>query len=429
MIGQNSSVLANFTALQNDPTTSWVSEPDTRGTAGVLYSCVFTIYLCVWSAIHPNIPSVFSFRKRKFLSLLEALFAPELILYLAFEQRVSAKALQKRLNECALLHKREPNFSLKYAFYVVMGAFHISFDCGFMPFAKAEDDNGSSKEDDEEKTKNRWKITPKGVIHLAEQGIFLEFSDEDIEDKSKSDAFAKVLVCIQVVWTFISITSRAIVGYPISLLELHTIVHVTSAVGMYIIWFNKPVGVRVPTQVTSEEIDQEFRRFCTVAKRLEEPDIAFLDLLKPVRGIEFHKFRVYRHFVGSQREVRKKIFFGMFVSLCFSGIHLMAWNFMFPSFAERVVWRISAFGSLLFPWFLSLSVLSCPKLSDIFRSFPRISKAMDDFYRFAAAVYLMAGYVCWPFRLYIVIESFISLRNAPSGIYVSVPWSEYFPHF
>jgi hypothetical protein len=34
----------------------WIAEPSGRGTAGLLYNCLVTIFLCVWSAQHIPIP-------------------------------------------------------------------------------------------------------------------------------------------------------------------------------------------------------------------------------------------------------------------------------------------------------------------------------------------------------------------------------------
>lgn len=35
---------------------SWEAQPNTRGTFGILYSCILTIVLCVWKVVHLNIP-------------------------------------------------------------------------------------------------------------------------------------------------------------------------------------------------------------------------------------------------------------------------------------------------------------------------------------------------------------------------------------
>jgi hypothetical protein len=38
-------------------TVSWVSDGDnTRSTISLLYNCLFTIFLCTWTAMHLNVP-------------------------------------------------------------------------------------------------------------------------------------------------------------------------------------------------------------------------------------------------------------------------------------------------------------------------------------------------------------------------------------
>ena len=34
----------------------WVAEPDYRGTFSILSTCIVTLVLCVWTAIHLNVP-------------------------------------------------------------------------------------------------------------------------------------------------------------------------------------------------------------------------------------------------------------------------------------------------------------------------------------------------------------------------------------
>lgn len=37
---------------------SWAPNPDGRGTIDLLWSCFATVFLCTWSAIHPNLPAL-----------------------------------------------------------------------------------------------------------------------------------------------------------------------------------------------------------------------------------------------------------------------------------------------------------------------------------------------------------------------------------
>lgn len=116
-----------------------------------------------------------------------------------------------------------PIFDLRYGFYVIMGGFTV----------------------DVEKLHNRLSrvtITPEGVIALAKQGFFLDVSPETVSDKSKADVITKALICIQVLWMVIQCIARKAAGYPLALLEIHTMVHVVCALTLYSLWWE----VRLP---------------------------------------------------------------------------------------------------------------------------------------------------------------------------------------
>ena len=93
-------------------------------------------------------------------------------------------------------------------------------------------------------------LTRAGLGLLAERGHFFEVSDDDIRDKSKADIFAKCLVIVQVTWIAVQTISRKVAGYPLSPVEIHTLVHAACALVMYILWFHKPLDVQAPTVVS-----------------------------------------------------------------------------------------------------------------------------------------------------------------------------------
>ncbi|KAF8537306.1 hypothetical protein BDD12DRAFT_645032, partial [Trichophaea hybrida] len=82
----------NDTALRKSFAPSWVPEPQYRGTWGILYSCLLTLLLCVYNAIHLNVPSqdegLFSYRyyRRMAKWAFIALIAPEVVLVCAYFQ-------------------------------------------------------------------------------------------------------------------------------------------------------------------------------------------------------------------------------------------------------------------------------------------------------------------------------------------------------
>jgi hypothetical protein len=60
---------------------TWKAEPGTRGTFSILSTCLLTLILCVWTAVHLNIPEygkAASQIRRKLGWLLISLLAPEL---------------------------------------------------------------------------------------------------------------------------------------------------------------------------------------------------------------------------------------------------------------------------------------------------------------------------------------------------------------
>ena len=92
----------NLTALQAEIAPAWVSEPNGRGTWSLLYSCTFTLTLCVYTAVHLNIPrskdSRWVIYGRQVKRTLIAIIAPEVVLYTALHQFTKAVKLWRTLN-------------------------------------------------------------------------------------------------------------------------------------------------------------------------------------------------------------------------------------------------------------------------------------------------------------------------------------------
>jgi hypothetical protein len=64
-------------------TSAWRSEPRDRGTFSILSTCLITLCLCVWTAVHLNVPeherlSLQWLRKVGWLAM--GVFAPEMVL-------------------------------------------------------------------------------------------------------------------------------------------------------------------------------------------------------------------------------------------------------------------------------------------------------------------------------------------------------------
>jgi hypothetical protein len=94
----------NKTVLRTEIAPAWVKEPDERGTWNIIYSCLLTLGLCVYTAIHLNVPTPGEPPRKQFLRrvkwALVAVFAPELGVFCAWQQWSWAKKVAHDLNKC-----------------------------------------------------------------------------------------------------------------------------------------------------------------------------------------------------------------------------------------------------------------------------------------------------------------------------------------
>jgi hypothetical protein len=115
--------------------------------------------------------------------------------------------------------KSVPLRPMKYGFFAVMGGFEVSI--------------GEIRR----RLRKYVRLSPKGVLQLAKLGYPLHVLEAHIDDKGKANLIQKSLVMLQVTWMAIQCITRRAYGLPLTLLEIHTMVHVVCALTMYIFWF------------------------------------------------------------------------------------------------------------------------------------------------------------------------------------------------
>jgi hypothetical protein len=122
----------NLTILDSEVSPAWVPSPPGRCTWDILHGCVLTLVLCVWTSIHTNIPASKEplrdtlFRKARWVIV--ALLAPEVVVFTAFQQWLTAKALLGELRRLwaenssknELVCRRNP-VSMKRTLFLTMG--------------------------------------------------------------------------------------------------------------------------------------------------------------------------------------------------------------------------------------------------------------------------------------------------------------------
>lgn len=89
------------TSATPDAEVSWYSAPNFRGTWDLIVSCVLTLVICVWSALHLNVPAETSRLRdrniRRLRWILLGIFAPEVVVSTAFAQFLTARWLRNEI--------------------------------------------------------------------------------------------------------------------------------------------------------------------------------------------------------------------------------------------------------------------------------------------------------------------------------------------
>ncbi|KAL9033990.1 MAG: hypothetical protein Q9180_005652 [Flavoplaca navasiana] len=99
-----------------------------------------------------------------------------------------------------------------------------------------------------------WFITLDGLIHLLHKDQMPSLTEEEIKSKSKANGIAKAFVCAQALWFLTTCVTRLAQRIPISLLELNTFGHAICALFIYLLWWEKPFEVDIPTEVHSQAL-------------------------------------------------------------------------------------------------------------------------------------------------------------------------------
>jgi hypothetical protein len=236
----------------------YVSEPNVRGTTSLVLYCLLTLVLCVWSALHLNVPQEDASRLQHLFCnirwIITGVYAPELVVFTAWRQWASARLLgqlvtklseefrtkhpttppapptpaarqqstltQRTLYNSASFAVQRHEWTKAHDFFASTGGFAFEIPNG-------RGSVGGKAEPFLPKTcPTRLTLTARGVAFLAKCNHLPDVPERDILDKSKANDMAKALVVIQASWMLLQTLGRLVVGLPVTLLEVNTIAHV-----------------------------------------------------------------------------------------------------------------------------------------------------------------------------------------------------------
>ncbi|KAN0076531.1 hypothetical protein V8E54_006673 [Elaphomyces granulatus] len=356
----------------------WISEPSGRGTAGLLYTCLITIFLCVWSALHISIPARNYSQTENFFYKVKlavvAIIAPELVFLNAINEYFF---IREALDELPGGLK----FTETHIWFIIMGGLEMQCTDGThrLSFTELKD-----------------LITKKAIPASS-----IAITEEEISDRSKTDRLSKLIACLQIPWFVIQLTGRAVQHLPTINLELFTLGIVVCSLGTYAAYWRRPQDIHLPITISVGE------------------GKAFRDVF----GESISPRAVFS--LGRESAHSTKVFFSLCLSAVITAIfgacHLIGWDFLYPSSIEQLFWRIASISCVVIPLLLMFSLPFIMRLDDDFELDSPECSVNYLLFASLASLYALA-------RLYLLVAIFISLRSVPAGVYQAVNWSLYFPH-
>ncbi|KAF7531305.1 hypothetical protein G7054_g9017 [Neopestalotiopsis clavispora] len=128
--------------------------------------------------------------------------------------------------------------------------------------------------------------------------------------------------------------------------------------------------------------------------------------------------------------------FEIMFSAAYGGIHLAAWSSIFPTSSEQIIWRVACLVIMSSVPALFL-LLVCGTAAGHAtkrlttkktRSAPIAKFIKTSAWVFVTATILATVLLVVSSRCFVFVESFISLRTAPIGVYWTPAWIEMLPH-
>ena len=251
---------------------------------------------------------------------------------------------------------------------------------------------------------DRWSLDANQLALARERGIIDELpciTEDEIDDLSKGDLFLKVLAVFQIVWLCIQLITRLSRKLPATQLEVVTFAFAVTSIVTYGLLLSRPkdvqtvrevYAVRDPTPVELTQLAATGPAYIFTSRR----DVSISN--------DAITLDVKDHFGASV----------VVILVVFGGLHLLAWNYEFPTYVERILWRASAI----------VTIAAMPSLYIV----DRVSnKFAPDDVKWSGSVIMVIILVFIAARLFILVEIVRSLAFQPPETFRTT-WAANVPH-
>lgn len=284
-------------------------------------------------------------------------------------------------------------------------------------------------------------VTAKQVHYLVQQRYLPipKITKKEIWDKSKADMFAKIVATFQAAWLVAQVIARGIQHLSVTLLELSTVALITCIGAALLFWFNKPLNVATPTTLelgfsVSEILVRAGKpagaTFRDTPLDFIEPNV-YTSSQMPLAGCWGVQERPLPR-IPNDRDSRlhnlRIIVILAIPTASFSLLHLIGWNFEFPTREEQMLWRWTCISMGII---LSIGCFA-EAISIIVDGYTTSALTNLGGYKLrwpSNLLFFIPGFLYMSARLIVIIEIVISLRLLPSGCFEVVQWSQVLPHF
>ncbi|KAI0057740.1 hypothetical protein BV25DRAFT_1919922 [Artomyces pyxidatus] len=449
----------------------------------IVWGSLVTIFACVWTAVHRNIPGPDKGRLSRMLEMMKVvvvtLLVPEWVLSWAIRQYLNARALGQELEAARSKAKTawETQVELKPSWVraeeVDVAADEKAGDeqveesvpltrRGRSSVDQARDaSNGAGDDDDggddgrSEKSMSlaaegdagrlrcNWTtrhgffiimggfhyykdgkalhpLSPRDVVQLVAAGDFVPPTEEEIRVFSQGDVLSKAIAVFQTLWFILQCVARRVENLPMSQLEVMTLAYTTITVMMYGVWWYKPLNVSGPIRVAGKNLP------ASESKGEQEWYMDVLDVMLGMQDdyVDMRKRSATPTFYAGSFNDNNTLtgdVIALGAAMVFGAVHCAAWNYVFPSHAQSLIWRVSSTAIVAVPGSMIGSTLLAFALDDTFLN--NIGTAV------LWLVYGLSGPVYIAGRLLLLALSFTTLNSLPEGAYQTVEWTLRIPHF
>lgn len=378
----------------------WVPEPDGRGTWSILWSCLVTISLCTWSALHLNVPeprhSSSSVVIRKVLWSLAAATAPEYILWTSANDYFRARKMLRYLT----INEKDHGWTMTHMLFAFAGGFWVRTP------------NGQDS-----------KCEPKQLRDLIINGSIEgpPIPQDELKSRSKADWTVKLFAIIQIVWFLVQILARTPQHFHITSIEILTVAFVFCSIFIYAFSFQKPQDVEFPVYI--EILHASYDIAEPNLTRDSNESGTMLRNVPGKRPEASTKKEDFNPDEAGQLPLRVLALLGC----VFGAIHCLAWNSPFPTSQERLAWRVCAVATVVIPGLIFIALAGFFPMILCISIFCNAGAFFTG--NFVQVVYHSVGLAYISGRITLVILAFIGLRALPADAFQTVNWTEYFPHF